>query len=287
MTPAPSGPTHRRQLGAELRRLRTAVGLTTEQVAAELKCSHTRVSRIETAKGRVAVKPADIRAMCKLYGVTDERQIDMLLDMLTNAQQRGWWESYERALPSGLDTLAALESDARAERTWEPLIPHGLLQTEDYARAVIQANPNNRYSDVDDMVAFRVERQKLLTRGNDPLEFWEILDEGVLHRPVGGTAVMRAQLQHLVTMAEAPNITIQVMPTSKGAHPGLDGAFSVLEFESDDPVVYVESPAGNLYMQKKHDVRRFVSTFDLLRAMALAPDESTALLRRTAEEIMQ
>jgi hypothetical protein len=245
------------------------------------------VSRIETAKGRVAVKPADIRAMCKLYGVTDERQVEMLLGMLTNSQQRGWWESYEHVLPSGLDTLAALESDARTERSWEPLLPHGLLQTEDYARAIIQAIPSNRYSDIDDMVAFRVERQKFLARESEPLEFWQILDEGVLRRPVGGTAVMHAQLEHLATMAEMPNITIQVLPTGKGAHPGLGGAFSILEFESDDPIVYVDSPAGNLYMQKKHDVRRFVSTFDLLRAMALAPDESTALLQRAAEEIMR
>ena len=285
MTPAPSGPTHRRQLGAELRRLRTAAGLTTEQVAAELNCSHTRVSRIETAKGRVAVKPNDVEKMCELYGVTDERQVAMLLDMLTNSQERGWWQSYEGVLPSGLETLAGLESDARAERAWEPLMVHGLLQTGDYARAIIQAEPANRRQDVDALVAFRVERQKLLTRESEPLEFWHILDEGALRRPVGSAAVMRAQLEHLVAATDAPNVEIQILPVAKGSHSGLGGAFSLLEFESDDPVVYVDSPAGNLYLDKKNDVRRFTSTFDLLRAMALAPDESKALLKRAAKEM--
>ncbi|MFP8906161.1 helix-turn-helix domain-containing protein [Streptomyces atacamensis] len=286
MSSAPSSPTvHRRQLGAELRRLRKAAGLGIEQVAHELSCSQTRVSRIETGKGRYVAKPDEVETLCRLYGVTDDRQVQMLLDMLTNSQKRGWWESYEDVLPSGLEVYVGLETTARSERGWEPLLVHGLLQTPEYARAVLQATPSNRLHDVEALVALRLERQKLLTRPGEPLEFWAILDEAAVRRPVGGPEVMRAQLNHLVETAALPNVTVQVVPTDKGAHPGLGGAFSLLEFLEDDPVVYVDSPAGNLYLEKKHDVRRFAATFDLLRAFALAPDESTALVRRVAEEI--
>ncbi|MEV6672883.1 DUF5753 domain-containing protein [Streptomyces sp. NPDC051162] len=126
--------------------------------------------------------------------------------------------------------------------------------------------------------------QKLLTRDGQPLDLWAVLDEAVIRRPVGGAAVMRDQLHHLVRTADMSNVTIQVVPIRKGGHPGLGGAFSVLEFEEDDPVVYVDSPAGNLYLEKRTDVRRFTGTFDLLRATALAPDESLALISRAAEE---
>jgi transcriptional regulator with XRE-family HTH domain len=284
MSPGPT--VNRRQLGAELRRLREVAGLRMEEVAKALECSHTRVSRIETGKGGAVAKPADVRKLCELYGVSDERQVQMLLDMLSVvSQQRGWWEAFEGVLPSGLEVYVGLESDARAERAWEPLLVHGLLQTKDYARAVFQSWAANRPHDIDDLVQVRTERQKLLTRQNLPLELWAILDEVVLRRPVGGATVMREQLQHLMDLAQVPNVTLQVIPLRTGGHPGLGGAFSLLEFEDDEPVVYVDSPAGNLYLEKRNDVRRFVGTFDLLRAVALPPDESSALLSRAAEEM--
>lgn len=281
------GPTvHRRQLGAELRRLRKAAGLSVEDAARALGCSQPRVSRIETGKGGAVAKPADVRTLCELYKVTDERQVEMLLGMLSAvSQQRGWWEDFERVLPSGLEVYVGLESDARAERGWEPLLVHGLLQTKDYARAVFLMGGSNRPHDIDDLVHVRMERQKLLTREGQRLELWAILDEAVLRRPLGGVSVMRDQLHRLADVTEMPNVTIQVIPLSTGGNPGLAGPFSILEFEDDSPVVYAESQVGNLYLEKKIDVRRYASTFDLLRAMALSPAESAALLSRAAQEM--
>ncbi len=279
---APSGPTvHRRQLGGELRRLRETAGLLIERAAQELGCSQTRISRIENGKGGAVAKPDDVLKLCALYGVTDDRQIHMLLNMLTISQQKGWWEAFEDVLPSGLEVYVGLESDARSERAWEPLLVHGLLQTPEYARSLLHAARIHRPSDIDDLVQVRAERQKLLSRAGSPLELWAILDEAVLRRPNGGWKVMSRQLNHLIEMTDLPNITIQVIEFSKGAHPGLGGAFALLEFEEDPAVVYVDSPAGNLYLEKPRDVRRFAQSFDLLRAVALDPDESIALLKRT------
>jgi transcriptional regulator with XRE-family HTH domain len=286
MSPEPSSPTvHRRQLGAELRRLRKAAGMGIEQVAKELGCSQTRVSRIETGKGRATARPADVTKLCELYQVTDEQHIRMLLEILSNSQKRGWWEPYNDVLPSGLEVYVGLETDARAEHAWEPLLVHGLLQTPDYARAVLQSGATHRLHDIDSLVQVRVERQKLLSRAESPLELWAIMDEAVIRRPLGGAGTMRDQLQYLLEVSAMPNIVIQVVPYGKGGHPGLGGAFSLLEFEEDDPVVYVDCPAGNLYLEKRADVRRFMSTFHLLRATALDPDESVALLQHTAEEM--
>ncbi|HEY1920799.1 MAG TPA: helix-turn-helix transcriptional regulator [Streptosporangiaceae bacterium] len=283
----PSSPTvHRRQLGAELRRLREAAGLRVEDAAATLGCSPSRVSRIEIGHGKGVAKPADVRTLCELYKVTDERQVDMLLNMLSLvAQHRGWWEDFGSVLPSGLEVYVGLESDARAERCWEPLLVHGLLQTADYARAVFQMDGRRPLADVDDLVQIRTERQKLLHREGSPLEVWAIFDEAVLRRPIGGVNVMHDQLRHLVEVTQMPNVAIQIVPLSMGANPGLGGSFSILEFEEDSPVVYVDSRAGNLYLEKRADVRQHSTTFDLLRSMALAPAESVSLLERAAEEM--
>ncbi|WP_438297870.1 helix-turn-helix domain-containing protein [Streptomyces sp. HUAS TT7] len=286
-TPEPKTPTvNRRQLGAELRRLRTLKNLTIEDVAAHLGTSSTRMSRMETGKGRVVPKPQEIEALCELYGVQDERQVQMLIGMLSDSRQPGWWDQYREVLPSGLEVYFGLETDALAERAWETVLVHGLLQTPDYAREIIRASPSTPAADIDDMVAVRTKRQELLTRssGRSPLEFWAILDEAAIRRPVGGAEVMRAQLLHLIEAQAWPNVTLQIVPASKGAHPGLGGAFSMLEFEAEPPVVYIDSPAGNLYLEKKADVRKFTSTFDLLRAMALDPEETVAFLRDAAKE---
>lgn len=282
-----SGPTvHRRQLGAELRRLREAAGLRVEDAAAALQCSPSRVSRIELGNGRGVAKAADVRTLCELYGVKDNGQVEMLLAMLSVvSQQRGWWENFGRVLPSGLEVYVGLESDARAERCWEPLLVHGLLQTPEYARRVFQMSGRHPLTDIEDLIQIRMERQKLLTREESPLEVWAIFDEVVLRRPVGGADVMRDQLRHLIEVTELPNVAIQVVPLNMGVNPGVTGAFSILEFEDESRVVYVESRAGNLYLEKRPDVRLHITAFDLLRSMALAPAESTALLKQAAEEM--
>ncbi len=281
------GPTvQRRQLGGELRRLREAAGKKIEDTAAELKCSQTRVSRIETGRGGAVAKPQDVRDMCEFYGVKDDKKIELLLGILSSSQQRGWWESFEEALPSGLEVYVGLETDARTERAWEPLLIHGLLQTPEYARAVLQATRTHRPADIEDLIRLRLERQQqVLLREENPLELWVVMDENAIRRPVGGPEVMREQLLHLREAADLPNVTVQVFPFTKPSHPGLGGAFTLLEFEADLPVTYVDCPAGNVYLEKEREVRRFVSSFDLLRASALDPDESTALIESAAEEM--
>ncbi|MGW2748127.1 helix-turn-helix domain-containing protein [Streptomyces sp. NPDC001450] len=286
MATQPRTPTvNRRQLGAELRRLRKARGLLVADVAAHLQCSETRISRMETGKGRVTPKPDEIIKLCELFGVTEERQVQALLSMLTDSEQPGWWDAYREVLPSGLEVLLGLETDARAERAWEPVLIQGLLQTPDYARAVMSAHPGNRPHDIEDLVSVRTKRQELLAPGDrEPLELWAVLDEQVIRRPVGGPDVMREQIRHLIEVAALPNVTLQIVPIAKGAHSGLAGAFSLLEFEESDPVVYVDSPVGNLYLEKKPDVRRFTTSFGLLQAKALDPEETVALLQDAIEE---
>ncbi|MGW7412786.1 helix-turn-helix domain-containing protein [Streptomyces sp. NPDC054863] len=279
-TPKPTTQTvGRRQLGAELRRLRTAANLRLEDVAVRLGTSMTRASRMETGKGRVVPKPEEVIQLCELYGVKDERKVQMLVGMISHARQPGWWDPYREVLPSGLEVLFALETDALTERAWEPDLVHGLLQTPDYGRAILKSSPSTRLHDIDDMVAVRTKRQELITQTESPLEFWVILDEQALTRPVGGADVMQAQREHILEIAQLPNVTLQIVPVAKGAHPGLGGAFTLLESETEPPVVYVDSPAGNLYLEKKHDVRKFTATFDLLRATALDPEESAIFLR--------
>ncbi|MCX4673657.1 helix-turn-helix domain-containing protein [Streptomyces sp. NBC_01381] len=282
--PAPTSPTvHRRQLGKELRRLRKDANKELEDAAVLLKCHRTRMSRIENGRGGAVAKPGDVIQLCEFYGVTDETVVTRLLGLLSDSQKQGWWEALE--LPPGLEAYIGLETDARKESAFEPLLVHGILQTAEYARAILNATRTHRPDDVDDLVKLREGRQQLLTRTEAPLDLWAVMDENVIRRPIGGREAMREQLQHIRDLAQLPNVTIQIFPMDKESHPGLGGAFSLLEFEEDPAVVYVDSPAGNLYLEKERDVRRFVKTFDLLKASARDPDESTALIESAAEEI--
>ncbi|MFB9601416.1 helix-turn-helix domain-containing protein [Streptomyces roseofulvus] len=271
----------RRSAGAEMKRLRLSKGLKTEEVAARLGTSTTRISRMETGNGRVAVKPKEVEILCDLYGVHDERQRAALASMFVAAQQPGWWDQYRDVLPSGLEVLLELENGAEREAAFELTLVHGLLQTPRYTRAILESSPSVRREDIEDSVALRQRRQERVTRTQDPLTVWIILDESAVRSPVGGDDVNREQRQHLAELAALPNVTLQVIEERKGAHPGLAGPFAIFEFETQSPVVYVDSPAGNLYLEKRADVRKFSATFDLLRASALDPADTIALLRRT------
>lgn len=285
MTPRRSGPTvNRRNLGAELRRLRVAAGLKIDDVAKHLGCSSTRVSRLESAHHSASLKADDIRSLASLFKISSG-QLDMLLDMLSSSQQLGWWEAYDDVLPSGLEVLVGLETDAQAERAWEPQLVHGLLQIADYARAILTGWGTHQTGDIDDLVEVRTKRQESLTRDENPLELWAVMDEGAVRRPVGGPDVMRTQVTRLIELAELPNVHIQILRTTKGVHPGLGGSFSILEFAEDSPVVYLETAAGNLYLEKRPDVRKFTGMYQNLGAMALPFDETTALLKSVAKEL--
>jgi transcriptional regulator with XRE-family HTH domain len=274
----------RRRLGMELRNLREGAGLTIEGVAQHLECSGSKLSRLETGKGLPRLR--DVRDLLDLYKVTDPEQRELLLTMVRESKNRGWWTDYEDVLPAAFETYVGLEESATSIRTFQHHV-HGLLQTEDYARAMLRAALVAEGLDsIDRLVRLRIERQRQLTK-EDPVELWAVIDEAALHRKVGGPKVMQGQMQHLMNVSEYPNVTLQVLPFDKGAHPGVIGAFSLIEFPdvTDNDVVYVDSPAGNIYLEKAVDLRRYTLVFDHLRAAALAPDESVELIDDLAKRL--
>jgi transcriptional regulator with XRE-family HTH domain len=273
----------RRRLGMELRRLRESAGLMIEDAAKHLECSMSRVSRIETGKSIARLR--DVRDMLDLYRLADDDQREQLLTLAKEAQQRGWWTEYETVLSAGLDTFVGLEASAASLRSFQIHLVPGLLQTEEYTRAVIRAGRVPPNSDtMERLISLRTRRQTMLTR-QDPLEYWAVLDEAVLRRPIGGPAVMRAQIARLIEVAELAAATIQILPFAGGAHPGLSGAFTIIGFPdpTDLDVVYVDSPAGNIFLERDRDVRRHTMWFDHLRAAALPPDESMEFLASAAD----
>jgi len=275
-----SGPTvRRRQLMAELKRLREAARLTQEDVAQRLDWHATKVMRIET--GRTAPHPNDVRLLLDVYGVTDRGQLSALVKLAKDAKQRGWWYSYRDVLLNRYEFFIGLEWEASSIRDFELAMIPGLLQTADYARALITGGPLELdREDVQRRVEVRMTRQRALARQDGP-RLWAILDEAAIRRVVGGAAVMRAQLDHLVAASEQHNITLQVVPYGAGAHPGELGPFIILQFaEPAEPeVVYMETVGGNLYMDKAEEVRLYTAAFERLHAAALSPGETRAMLR--------
>jgi transcriptional regulator with XRE-family HTH domain len=272
----------RRRLGNELRRLRDAAGLTIEQVAENLECSSSKISRIETA--RVGATPRDVRDMLRLYGVTDGR-LDELQQVAREGRQRSGWYAEYRGLPNW--TLADLEAEAFSVEMYSALVIAGLLQTADYARAVLRAIRHDlKPEEIESRVELRLQRQARLAQEAPPT-VWVVLDEAVLRRLIGGREVMRTQLDHLVKAAELPSVTLQVLPFSAGAHAGLDGEFTIINFpETVDPdVVYIENTMSDLYLDEPGAIRRYRNLFDHLRAAALAHGESVAFLASVAKEL--
>jgi transcriptional regulator with XRE-family HTH domain len=261
----------RRRLGTELRRLREAHALKLEEAAEQLGLAPSTLSRIET--GKAPTRAAYLTTMLEMYGVTDPGQRQVLADMAREGHLKGWWAVYEDVLPTGFGIYVGLEAEAATLRAFEDHVVHGLLQTEEYARSIVSAvHRRLTPGGVERLVQLRRQRQEVLTR-SQPLELWLILNEAVIRRPVGGRDVMRAQLQHLLEAGERPNITLQILPLSSGAHPALNGPFCILQFpERTDPdVVYTEGVAGHAYLEKETDVRACAEAFDLLRAAALSP----------------
>jgi transcriptional regulator with XRE-family HTH domain len=281
------GPTVRlRRLGMELRALREAAGLNSQQAAGELGCSQSKISRVENGKSPVSAR--DVRDLLDLYEVSDEEQRERLLGLARESRQRGWWAEFGPWLPSGFDTYAGMEAATASVRAYQAQLVHGLLQTEDYARSLLRAlRLEDTRESVEKLVEFRMARQAQLTRAESPLRLWVIFEEEVLRRPVGGLAIMQAQLQHVLDAAEEPTITIQVLPTARGAHAGLDGSFSIFEFPDpgDPDVAYAGGPVGTVFVEKIEDVRRFAVRFDHLRAAALDIGESTDLIARVARDM--
>jgi transcriptional regulator with XRE-family HTH domain len=266
----------RRELGTLLRALRNEKGLTVEQVAERLLCSPSKVSRMETGHG--AATPRDIRDLCDLYGVTDQSTRDRMMQLSHEGKQQGWWQGYD------LDyfaTYVGLEAEAVEIKYYQSVIVPGLLQTVDYARAMHEAGmPQIAPERIADLIEVRMTRQRLLVQ-NPPVRLKVILDEAVLHRLVGGPAVMRMQLDRLMEASNQPNVTMQVIPYSAGAHPAMDSTFNILEFDSPTPsVVYVEGLVGWIYLERPQDIERYQQVFEHLCTVALSPQESIELLAR-------
>jgi transcriptional regulator with XRE-family HTH domain len=270
-----------RRLAAELRTLRTSSGLTRDAVVERTGINVATLYRIEHA--RVRPQTRTLRTLLDLYGADEQQQAD-LVALLRDARQRGWLHAYQSELPEQYTTYIGFEGEARSVWNYESLFIPGLLQTEDYARAVIRAVlPWASRDEVERRVEVRMERQDVL-RNDSPLELWVIVDEAALRRQVGGQAVMQAQLSHLVQAAELPNVTFQVIPFRDGAHAGMPGSFVFMQFdEATIPeVIYIDSMAGDLFLEAEADVRRYRLVFEHLRAVAASPDDSRSLVAALA-----
>jgi transcriptional regulator with XRE-family HTH domain len=280
-TPSLGGPTVRRILvGAQLRRLREERGITRESAGDVIRGSESKISRLEL--GKVSFKERDIADLLTHYGVEDGAQRDAILSLAREANAPGWWHNYDDVLPSWFETYVGLEEAASLIRTYEVQFIPGLLQTEDYTRAVtVAGRPDLPRDEVERRVKLRSARQELLRRSNAP-RLWAVVDEGALRRPIGGSRVMRAQLEHLLELRDLKNISIQIMPFRFGGHAAEGGAFSILRFPEPElpDVVYVEQLVSALYLDKREQVDRYGQIFDRLTVDSQPPDLSAETLKK-------
>jgi transcriptional regulator with XRE-family HTH domain len=274
----------RRELGALLRSLRTERGLTVEQVAAELLCSSSKVSRMET--GDRGATQRDIRDLCDLYGLTGKAERDHLMTLAREGKQQGkqqaWWQSFDVPLPHR--TYVGLEQGAASLRIFHSTVVPGLVQTADYARALHKNTVQElEESVIEERIEERSTRQQILNGDGSPrLEI--IIDEAVLHRPIGGPAVMREQLSRLIKETERDSLTLQVIPYEVGAHPALESNFTMLEFAGQVPtVVFVEGLAGFYYLERQQDVERYQLVLGMLRKLALSPQGTARLVAKVRD----
>lgn len=275
----PGSVVRRMLLGSQLRRLREARGITREAAGYHIRASESKISRMEL--GRVSFKTRDVEDLLTLYGITDETERNSLVSLAREANVAGWWHSYSDVLPSWFPTYVGLEGAASLIRVYEVQFVHGLLQTEEYARAVVRRGMKGASeADVERRVALRLERQKHLVAENAP-DFHIVLDEAALRRPYGDREVMRGQLQHLIEISERPNVRLQIMPFGFGGHSGESGAFTILSFPESDlsDVVYLEQLTSALYLDKHEDVAQYESALKELQRDSPGPAESRDLLR--------
>ncbi|MGW7448939.1 helix-turn-helix domain-containing protein [Kitasatospora sp. NPDC054795] len=274
----------RRRLGSELRRLRERTGRQAKSVADELGFSASKVSRIES--GQTPLKESDVRAMLELYGVRDEAELRQMISLTRRSTQRGWWHDYTDTLPDWFQTYVGLEADAARVRSYESELVPGLFQTAGYAREVFRTfwSEQNNGQDIERRVKLRLQRQELI-RNPEPLAVHAVLSEAAFRREVGGAQVMTKQVSHLVELAQLPNITIQVIPFSVGAHAAMGTNFRILSF-SDVPgeVAFCESVSSSLYIEKKVDIVRYETVFNQLTSLAMAPEDSISWMQKLVTE---
>ncbi|SCF15506.1 Helix-turn-helix domain-containing protein [Micromonospora coriariae] len=290
MVPAEGGPTTgptvlRILLGAQLRRLRESSGVTREGAGWEIRASESKISRMEL--GRVGFKERDVADLLTLYGVTDEQERDALLKLARDANSPGWWHRYGDVLPTWFQSYLGLEAAAALIRTYEVQFVPGLLQTREYARAVVllghgAAGP----SELDRRVALRMQRQQLLHREHPP-QLWAVVDEAALRRPIGGAEVMRGQLTALIEATKSPNVRLQVIPFAAGGHAAAGGAFTILRFGDQElpDIVYIEQLTSAIYLDKRDDLDYYAVAMERLCVEAEPPERTPEILGRLLEDL--
>ncbi|MCX4725957.1 helix-turn-helix domain-containing protein [Streptomyces sp. NPDC090052] len=271
----------RRRLGQELRRLRELKGMTAEEVAERLLVSQSKISRLEN--GRRSISQRDVRDLCGVYEVEDVRIVDSLMQMAKDSRQQGWWHAFGD-IPYSV--YIGLETDAASLRVYDPQVVPGLLQTKQYAEALIAgALPETAVTDIEKRVQVRLRRQERVSADESPLRLWVVIDESALLRVIGDKQLMIAQLEHLVELSQLPHVTVQVLPFAVGAHPGINGQYAILEFPdaADSSVVYIEGVTSDLYLEKAHDVQKYSVMYEHLRAQALNVDQTRQFIMDIAK----
>jgi uncharacterized protein DUF5753/helix-turn-helix protein len=283
-----SGPTVLRiLLGAQLRRLREGKGITREDAGWEIRASGSKISRMEL--GRVSFKERDVADLLSLYGVTDPKEREALLGLARQANNPGWWHHFGDILPGWFQSYLGLEAAASLIRTYEIQFVPGLLQTPEYARAVIMLGHAGANADeIDRRVELRRQRQMVLNRPEPP-QIWAVVDEAVLRRPIGGVEVMKAQIEALIEAAKQPNVRLQIIPFHAGGHAAAGGPFSILRFPEPElpDVVYVEQLTSAIYLDKREDVDQYAIAMERVCIDADPPNHTPEILEKLLHEVGQ
>jgi transcriptional regulator with XRE-family HTH domain len=283
---AGSGPTALRiLLGSQLRKLRENKGISRDEAGERIRASESKISRMEL--GRVGFKERDVTDLLTLYGVEDEEARALVMSLVERANEPGWWHRFSDLLPSWFQAYVGLEEAAERIRTYEVQFVPGLLQTKEYARAVITAGAVGAApEEIARRVDLRLERQRILDGENRPM-FWAVIDEAALCRPIGGVEVMRGQIQHLIDLMNQSNVIIQIIPFSFGGHAAEGGAFSTLRFADRElpDIVYVEQLGSALYLDKREEVDRYTEVMERLCAVSTTPAETVDLLQRIMTDL--
>ncbi|MGW1200352.1 helix-turn-helix domain-containing protein [Streptomyces sp. NPDC002536] len=279
MTGSPTA--RRRRLAIELKRLREEHQFTCNEVGKALDWSGSKVNRLETGSGRV--QPSDIDALCRFYDTTDDLR-EFLKRLAKDSKLRGWWHAHGSAVPSWFSVYIGLEQDASSLRQYQCEFVPGLLQTAAYTAELHRATVQLAEEELERHVNVRMERQAILHRENPP-DLWAIVHESVLRHVVGDRALMRAQLEHMLSVGQLKNVTLQVLSFNAGTYPAT-GAFTILGFpeQADQDVVYRDGLTDAVYLEAPEDVDQYAKAFDSLRAIASSPSKSTSLIRRVLEE---
>jgi len=282
----PAGPTIPRwQLGESLRRLRGTRD--PKEGAQRLGCSIRKIHNIEA--GEVRIVRTELEALLDLYGHDNSEEREWFMELQRLGNKRGWWSKYGR-LPTPFAEFLGIESAATQIEIFEPLVVTGLMQTRSYALALeAGVTPGQTVEQVEKQVNLRMDRQEQVLKPEDGPEIWVVYDESVVHRMVGGSTVMREQLLHLIDLSDSKAITLQVVPFVQGGYPGTLGQMNIFSFDEElhTPVGYVESQAGNLYMEKPEEIRRLTTAYNHIRSTALSPEHSVKLLKQQAQKLKE